>query len=74
MKGEHILTVVLVALVFVVALQTVQLIGLKNNIAGNVLASTGSAGETYEQMMERMHGSSSSAPASSAGSGMVGGC
>lgn len=74
MKNEHILAIVLAALVFVVALQTVQLIGLKNNITGNTLASTGGAGETYEQMMERMHGSSgSSAPASSAPR-QVGGC
>ncbi len=75
MKGEHVLAVVLAVLVLVVALQTVQLVGLKNNITGNALASTGGAGETYEQMMERMHGSSGgSAPAASSAPRQVGGC
>ncbi len=76
-KHEHIMAAVLVALIAVVALQTVQLVGLKNNITGNALAaSNGGAGETYEQMNERMHGSSSgSAPAaSSSAPRQVGGC
>ncbi len=83
MKNEHILSVVLVALIAVVALQTVQLIGLKNNISGNTIVSAGGAGdssllagETIEQMNERMHGTSgASAPAaSSSAPRQVGGC
>lgn len=75
-KNEHVLAVVLVALIAVVALQTVQLVGLKNSIAGDTLASTGSAGETYEQMMERMHGTSASGAAATSSSAprQVGGC
>ncbi len=84
-KNEHILAVVLVALIAVVALQTVQLVGLKGNIAGNTIALGGGtsgdssllAGETIEQMNQRMHGTSSgtSAPAaSSSAPRQVGGC
>lgn len=73
MKGEHVLAVVLAVLLLVVALQTVQLIGLKNNITGNALASAGT-GETYEQMMERMHGTSGASAPASSGARQVGGC
>lgn len=84
MKNEHILGIVLVALIAVVALQTVQLVGLKSNISGNTVVSAGGAGdssllagETIEQMNQRMHGTSSgtSAPAaSSSAPRQVGGC
>lgn len=84
MKNEHILSVVLVALIAVVALQTVQLVGLKNNISGNTVASAGGvgdssllAGETIDQMNQRMHGTTSgtSAPAaSSSAPRTAGGC
>jgi hypothetical protein len=77
-KHEHVLAIVLAVMVFVVALQTVQLLGLKSSIAGDTLTSSaGGAGETYEQMMERMHGTSgSSAPAAASSSAprQVGGC
>lgn len=77
MKGEHVLAVVLVAMIAVVALQTMQLIGLKNNISGDTLtASSGVAGETIEQMNQRMHGTSGSSAPAAAGSTprQVGGC
>lgn len=83
-KNEHMLAVVLVALLAVVALQTVQLVGLKSSITGNTIVSAGGAGdssllagETIEQMNKRMHGTSSgtSAPAaSSSAPRQVGGC
>ena len=87
MKNEYILSVVLVALIAVVALQTVQLVGLKNNISGNTIALSGGTsgassllpGETVDQMNQRMHGTSASgtaapAAASSSAPRQVGGC
>lgn len=76
-KNEHILAVMLVALIAVVALQTVQLVGLKNNITGNAVVNGGT--ETYDQMMQRMHGTSATSGAAApatAGSAprQVGGC
>ena len=77
-KNEHILAVVLVALIAVVALQTVQLVGLKDNISGNTLVNGGT--ETYDQMMQRMHGTSAASgtatTAATSGSAprQVGGC
>lgn len=82
-KHEHVLAAALVALLAVVALQTVQLVGLKNNISGNTIVPAGGAGdssllagETVEQMNQRMHGTSgASAPAaSSSAPRQVGGC
>jgi len=79
---EQMLTGVLVAMIILSFYQTVQLKDLSGKIKGDGVASA-ATGETYEQMIERMHGSgssssSSSAPASSAqadvGAGMVGGC
>lgn len=80
---EQILTGVLAVLIILSAFQTYQLKNLSGKISGTGAVSGSSGGETYEQMMERMHGSGSttsaaSAPASSApadtGTGMVGGC
>jgi len=79
---EQMLTGVLVAMIVLSFYQTIQLKDLSGKINGDGAATAATAGETVEQMNERMHGSGSGsssgapAPASSAdaGSGMVGGC
>lgn len=78
---EQILTGLLVVMIILSFYQTTQLRDLSGKIKGDGVASA-ATGETYAQMMERMHGSGSGtsssqpAPASSAdaGTGMVGGC
>lgn len=79
---EQILTGVLVAMIFLSLYQTIQLKELGGKIIGDGVASA-ATGETYAEMMERMHGSGSSSSGSSApavsapsdaGAGMVGGC
>lgn len=76
-KHEHVLAVMLVALIAVVALQTVQLVDLSGKIRGNgVAANSDGTQETYDQMMQRMHGTSaaSSPAATSSSPRQVGGC
>ncbi|MBI2530059.1 MAG: hypothetical protein HYW05_02870 [Candidatus Diapherotrites archaeon] len=80
MDKDVIIAVVLAALILVSLFQTIQLVGVSNRIAsgtGTASLSSGSGGETIEEMNERMHGSSSSSGStgsSSSGSAMVGGC
>lgn len=79
MKQGVITAVVVIALVLVV-FQSFQISNLKDNLGGNavktnVKASSSGGGESYDQMMARMHPDQvRSSASSSAGPSMVGGC
>ncbi len=68
----------IVALVLVISVvQAFQINNIKNEITGNSMVSASgdtSGGETYEQMMARMHPDQVAAKPSGGGSAMVGGC
>lgn len=57
MNKEVIITVVLVVLVAVVLFQTFQIVGMKgtNAQAASVTQTSSGSGESYEEMMARMH-------------------
>ena len=71
MNKENVIVALLVVMVVIVAIQTVQLLGIQ--ATGKVTATnTANQGfSSYDEMMQAHHGDSSS---SSAGGGMVGGC
>ena len=80
MKQGVITAVVVIALVLVV-FQSFQISNLKNTLGGNTVktnvnAAASSGGETYDQMMARMHPDQvrSSAQSGQAAPTMVGGC
>ncbi|MBS3149458.1 hypothetical protein J4455_02070 [Candidatus Woesearchaeota archaeon] len=76
MKSLTIMGVIAVALLVFVAIQSFQISALKNSISGNVVeSSSGSSGESYNDMMARMHPdqvTKSTSPSSQPT--MVGGC
>lgn len=55
MKSLTIMGVIAVALLVFVAIQSFQISALKNSISGNVVDSNSGSGESYDQMMARMH-------------------
>lgn len=72
MNTNIMIAALLIAVLLLAAFQAVQIAsisGMVTAIAGGSVATTGS-GETYEQMMERMHGSGSQ----QSNPTMVGGC
>ncbi|HLD02837.1 MAG TPA: hypothetical protein VJC07_04015 [Candidatus Nanoarchaeia archaeon] len=80
MKQGVITAIVVIALVLIV-FQSVQISNIKNSVGGNavktaVKASSSGGGESYDQMMARMHPDQvrSSASSASPGPSMVGGC
>ena len=55
MKSLTIMGIIAVALLVFVAIQSFQISALKNSISGNVVDSNSGSGESYDQMMARMH-------------------
>lgn len=85
MEKNTIIAVALGVLVLISVVQAIQIVSLKNrvvdNVIGNVVSGSGGSGvgETYEEMMARMHPDQYQASAkvsspSSGGPTMVGGC
>ena len=78
MEKNTIIAVALGVLVLISIVQAIQIVGLKNQITGNVVSgSVDGGGETYEQMMARMHPGqyqASNFVPSQSGPTMVGGC
>lgn len=67
-ERETLMAIILGLLILVSAVQTVQLAGIASNlnkmsvgISGAAVGSMASSGESYDQMMARMHGTTSTA-------------
>jgi len=77
MEKNTIIAVALGVLVLISLVQAVQISSLKGTVTGGAIEEN-SGGETYEDMMARMHPdqykSSSKTPSASSGPKMVGGC
>lgn len=68
------LGLIFVLLIFVVV-QSIQINGFQQKITGNAVSSeTSNGGETYDQMMARMHPDQVKPKSSAATPAMVGGC
>ena len=78
MEKSTIITVALMFLVLVSLVQAVQIVGLKSKITGGVVSnSKESGGETYDEMMARMHPdqyAKQASPSTGSSPRMVGGC
>ena len=81
MEKNTIIAVALGVLVLISVVQAIQIVSLKNRVVDNVIGNVVSngVGETYEEMMARMHPDQYQASArvsspSSSGPTMVGGC
>ncbi|MEK6834755.1 MAG: hypothetical protein AABX61_00645 [Nanoarchaeota archaeon] len=81
MEKNTIIAVALGVLVLISVVQAIQIVSLKNRVVDNVIGNVVSngVGETYEEMMARMHPDQYQASAkvsspSSSGLTMVGGC
>ncbi len=82
MEKSKVIAVALGVLVLISVVQAIQIVGLKSKVVGNIVGNVvgdSKGGETYEDMMARMHPDqaqaakkSSSSP--SGGARMVGGC
>jgi hypothetical protein len=64
-EKEVLMAIVLGLLILVSAFQTVQLVGISSSLnrmyVGSLVGSMASSGETYDEMMARMHGGEPSA-------------
>ena len=80
MEKNTIIAVALGVLVLISVVQAIQIVGLKSKVVGGIVgnAVNSDGGETYEEMMARMHPDQAQAlkqSSSSSGSPrMVGGC
>lgn len=76
MKNLAIMGIIASVLLAFVIIQTFQISAIKDSITGNVVQSGSSqSGETYEQMMARMHpGQGQQAASQPSQPTMVGGC
>jgi len=69
---EYVIIGMLIALIVFASVTALKINALSANSNGN--ANSNSQGETYEQMMARMHPGQAPAKSSGSGSQMVGGC
>ena len=74
---NYIVTGIVALLLVISVVQAFQISKIKNEITGNSMVSASgdtSGGETYEQMMARMHPDQVATKPSSGGPAQVGGC